>query len=412
MAVDWTQLPGDILQSISKKITVSGDYVKFRAVCPEWRSSLPKFPRHLLRQFPWLMIPFSQSQSHCSFYDLSTDVTHVLELPEAARPDLRICSSNGWLVIFDDSPTILLLDPLTGAKLHLPPLSSFPNVVSFDRSKVGKEYAILGDSGDIYRLSLRQMRDLFIKKIVLSSGPANNDNMVNALAILGKSNDLACYKNGDQSWTFLDNFCLSWCDGIYYKEQFYVVSRDGTIAVCDVNCEMPIASLIYAFHLFSVISKMHLVISGDDELLLILRNFSIDGKRPDNKLYLKTTGFDVYRMNWGRQPYWDRVVNLGRRLLFIGEYSSVSLSAYDVRGCVRNPSFSSPYYGQCLGNCIYFTDDRFVYYGDGTVYVLDRGIYQLRNEKIIAFPGRARDPHSIWFIPSTKDENLIADKKI
>jgi hypothetical protein len=33
MAVDWTQLPEELILSISKKITVYVDYVRFQAVC-------------------------------------------------------------------------------------------------------------------------------------------------------------------------------------------------------------------------------------------------------------------------------------------------------------------------------------------------------------------------------------------
>jgi hypothetical protein len=34
-AVNWTEIPQDILLSISKKFTVYRDYVRFRAVCPQ-----------------------------------------------------------------------------------------------------------------------------------------------------------------------------------------------------------------------------------------------------------------------------------------------------------------------------------------------------------------------------------------
>ena len=61
MADDWTQLPQDLLQLIANKLTVYSDYVRFRAVCPHWGSSVPRVPRHLPPQFPWLMLPLSES---------------------------------------------------------------------------------------------------------------------------------------------------------------------------------------------------------------------------------------------------------------------------------------------------------------------------------------------------------------
>jgi hypothetical protein len=65
--------------------------------------------------------------------------------------------------------------------------------------------------------------------------------------------------------------------------------------------------------------------------------------------YFKTMGFYVFKMNWsGSQGKycWDRIENLGDRLLLIGENSSLSLSAAsDVRQCYDD-------YGHSLENCI------------------------------------------------------------
>jgi hypothetical protein len=148
----------------------------------------PKVPITPPRQMPWLMLPLSKFclQSHHSFYDLSTDKTYNLEHPEACSFELRIDSSNGWFVIFDNFSAIFLFNPITQDKFHLPPLSSFHNVTSVNYSKVSKKYAIRSASGKIFELSLREMRNFFIKKIILSSPLVNQDNFM-AVAIINQT---------------------------------------------------------------------------------------------------------------------------------------------------------------------------------------------------------------------------------
>ncbi|KAL6208522.1 hypothetical protein ACLB2K_019471 [Fragaria x ananassa] len=84
----------------------------------------------------------------------------------------------------------------------------------------------------------------------------------------------------------------------------------------------------------------YLVNSGAD-LLLVSRYLDVDHNivNDDANVNCRTVGFDVFRMNW-MGPRWEKVENLGDRMLFIGENSSFSLSASDFSGCV--------------GNCIYF----------------------------------------------------------
>jgi hypothetical protein len=376
---------------------------------------------------PWLMLPLSESrlQSHRSFYDLSTDKTYNLELPEACSPELRIDSSNGWLVIFDNSSAIFLFNPITRVKFHLPPLSSFHNVESVDYSKVGKEYAIRYASSKIYELSLREMRDFFIKKIVLSSPSVNQDNFM-AVAIINQTGGLAYCKNGHRSWTFMGHLGLSFCDITYYKDKFYAVDQDGSMAACDVTGESPSVSVIritFSPQIKYVLHMVYFVISGD-KLLLVVRQ--VDYASPlqgDFVFFFRTTHLEVYRMNWSRLR-WGRVKDLGDRLLFVGENSSVSLSAADYGGGLliprnisRNDSryiSAEDFYGNCLKNCIYFTDDNRVrcydfnddfgpprYAGirrdkDGT-FNWDRGIYTLRSGRILALScHRTRDPHALW----------------
>ncbi|GMY11890.1 F-box protein SKIP23-like [Fagus crenata] len=379
MAVDWTQLPPDILESISKNLTIYIDYLRFRAVCHTWRISLPTIPHHLPPQLPWLMLPLSQSmsqslsnQTHRSFFDPSVNKVHHLNLPEASHRKRCCGSSHGWLVILHETPTILLQNPLTRAKLYLPPLTTFPNVVSFNSSHIGNEYSLGHEAfpGRTYRHSAKHMRDCFIRKVVLSSSPTKDKSFI-ALAILHNPHELAFCKNGDPGWTFIHNATCFNEDVIYHNELFYAVNTQGVIAVYDLHGEnSPKVSIIETRKQFGG-DMQYLVISGD-ELLLVKRYFNLI---LNHEPHYKTVWFEVFRMNRSERPEWERVRSLGDRMLFVGGISSLSLSSSDFRGC--------------SGNCIY--------YGGGFQYH-DLGIFKLWDGSIEPLPSYHPSslPHLCW----------------
>ncbi|KAJ9165904.1 hypothetical protein P3X46_020719 [Hevea brasiliensis] len=394
MTVDWTQLPPELIETISKSITVYADYLHSRAVCRTWRSSIPKNPYHLPPQLPWLMLPQSQyNQSHRAFFNLSTNKFHFLNLPEASHRNRHCGSSHGWLIILDDSPLVLLINPLTRAKFSLPPLTSFPNVVSFNYSDIGREYALQNSSGDRYTRSLRQMRDWFIKKVVLSSSPLKASNFV-AMTILNQTGDLAYCRNGNQSWTIIEN-ARSFCeDVVCFNGFFYAVNKSGQIAICDVTSDSPEVSFIETPRQAG--GDMQYLVSSADELLLVTRyldlEFEVD--HPDRQQYImyRTIRFEVFRLDWSG-PRWVRVRSLGDKVLFIGENTSLSLSATDFSGC--------------MGNCIYYTDDYSDTNYDGHFGEHDLGIFKLLDGSIEPLPcyprnfhSRLRWPPPLWVSPN------------
>lgn len=369
MAVDWTELPPELIESIAKKLTVYVDYIYFRSICKTWRSSLPKIPFHLAPQLPWLMLTHSRfSQSHSSFFDLSSNKVHTIYLPEASNGRRRCGSSFGWLVFLDETPSILLLNPLTRSRLQLPSLSTFPNVVSFNYSEIGREYSLRSSFGDLfYTRNLRQMRDFFIKKVVFSSSPLNAHGFI-ALAILNQTGDLAFCRSGDQSWNFIDVVRSFSEDAVYFNGVFYAVNKFGAVAVCDVRGSVSSVSIVETGRDVDAggADMQYLVQSGDD-LLLVSRYLDIDhdyGEDSSNAIY-KTVAFDVFRMNWD-EPRWERVSNLGDRALFIGKSSSLSIAASDFPGCE--------------GNAIYFTDDYSEF--DNMFGEHDSGIFRLHDATV------------------------------
>ncbi|KAJ3708208.1 hypothetical protein LUZ61_011913 [Rhynchospora tenuis] len=118
---DWADLPGLAVHLISKKVTSIVDYVLFRAVCSSWRSaSLPK-PCHLPPQLPWLMIQHKMDEGIGLFYDVWESKMRKLPLPETIHMSC-LTSCHGWLFLVSTrGPEVFLLNPLTRARIPLPP---------------------------------------------------------------------------------------------------------------------------------------------------------------------------------------------------------------------------------------------------------------------------------------------------
>lgn len=219
-------------------------------------------------------------------------------------------------------------------------------------------------TGELYTLSLRQMRDSFFKKLVLSSSPSRANGFT-ALAILNQTGDLAFCRNGDESWTFIDGARSYSEDVVYLEGLFFAVNKYGGVAVCDVRGVSPSVSFMETPRQMGA-DMQYLVNSGDD-LLLVSRYLDLDNVDDESNVVYRTVGFDVFKMDWSG-PRWEKVKDLGDRMLFIGLNSSSSLSASD--------------FPECFGNSIYFTDDYSEFNFERAVGEHDSGIFRLCDETI------------------------------
>lgn len=261
---------------------------------------------------------------------------------------------------------------MTKARVNLPPLSSFPNVLNFNFSDVGREYSIRTSSiGNIdatayYTCDLKLMRDTFIRKIVLSASPGNGGDDYAAVAILNCSGDLGFCKRGDDCWKIVPGARDFSEDVIYIKGLFYGVNKLGDVAVINAE-EIASRVKIIETQMIGGGDMLYLVNYGD-ELLLVSRFLDLVNEYAE--LY-RTTRFEVYKLDECGSR-WEMVKNLEDRIIFLGKNSSLLLSASDTPGC--------------QGNCIYFTDDHSdLPYGNGGVYC-DMGFFSLKDGTIEPLP--------------------------
>ncbi|XP_071697851.1 F-box protein SKIP23-like [Rutidosis leptorrhynchoides] len=392
MSVDWSELQPELIETIATKLKIHKDYIRFRAVCSSWHKSTSKTPKHLPSQLPWLMLPQTKNHNSQPFFTLSDNRIHHLNLPEASIIRRRCGSSHGWLVFLEESPLIFVINPLTRVKHHLPPLNTFPNVTKFSFYDVGREYELRTLHGHVYVCSLREMRDSFIKKVVFSSSPDDEDRDYVALVILNQTGDLAYCKKGDSLWKFIDNAELYCEDVVFHKGCFYSVSKFGNIAVCDICGD--VASVSFINMDLQVGGDMQYLVSLGDELLLVSRYLDLgyDGDRGQVDSFYKTVEFRVFKLVLDGLV-WESVGKLDEWALFIGGNSSMAFRASEFEGCE--------------GNRVYFTDDYSEWNYNGVNGDHDMGVYDLEDGSVVDFAcypqtfynGKRCAP-PIWITPS------------
>lgn len=175
----WAEIHLDLMHEIIQYVDSYGDYVRLRSVCKSWNLELPKVSRHMKNLL--LMLPFdNESDITRPFYHIGErKVTQRLKLPET-RNAMNGGSSYGWLTSVGLDGSLQMVKPLTRAKIHLPPLSTFPDMIGHKN----EEYTLIED-GEIYTEDIFYLQKMYVQKIVLSSPPDDEDQDFMAVAIYG-----------------------------------------------------------------------------------------------------------------------------------------------------------------------------------------------------------------------------------
>uniref|UniRef100_A0A2N9F2Y1 KIB1-4 beta-propeller domain-containing protein n=1 Tax=Fagus sylvatica TaxID=28930 RepID=A0A2N9F2Y1_FAGSY len=357
----WSLLPMDLLNTIEEHVELYVDKVRLRCVCSSWHSDLSKMPNHKLCQLPWLLIPYKDNvigtsiSSSCGFLDPLEKKVHKLELPEIGEKVFK-GSAYGWVVVANKNDTIYLVNPLTRARVKLPPRSKFPDVRKYRADKHESEYLLwsltaLSTPGDSYLMDTTHVRNYLLTKIVLSSSPSNGSDFV-AVAIYGEIGSLAYCKRGDKKWSIISDKRPPYKDVIFYEGQLYALKGSS---------------------------------SG---LMMVQRWFESSYIYEPSKIFVhKTTTFKIFKLDISGRN-WYRVKSLGDDVMFLGLNSSMAFSSRDF-----------PVY---KGNSIYFTDVNYNFDLEGTRIGFDEGIFSLDDGKIEPLPTNYGDvwPTPIWVMPN------------
>ena len=360
---NWADLPHLILYEIICRLSFFDDIFIFGAVCKSWQSvvnSLEKPP--LPPKCPWIMLAEEREQGNKesqtrSFFNLSDTKTYDFNLPELVG---RKCigASFGWLLTIGTDLQINLFHPFSKHLIGLPPQPTFCHQFP-------------------YEMEPEELRSIFVFKCVLSRSPWNSethqyDPDCIIMAIYGQVRTLAFTRPGYKAWIDIESPTLCYDDIAFYKGQFYAVDVHGEVFACcfdelfacriDDNQKVGATAVAPCPEGTHDVIKKYIVESSGGLLLVSRvrggRLYSYEDEDQEEEIdddpYV-TIGFTVLKLKRCTQAgskykyKYVEVHSLGDRALFVGDNSSVSLSASSFNGC--------------KANCIYFTDDNFEFYG-------------------------------------------------
>ncbi|KAK1289717.1 hypothetical protein QJS10_CPB18g01412 [Acorus calamus] len=362
----WSELPKELLYLIETRLMNLSDRVLFAAACKSWRSALKESPNRSCsrREFPWLMLPGG------ALYSPLEDKVRSINLPNRHHFQRFLgSSSDGWVAMVDESLNVYLFNPISGAEARLPSLTNVFLVMMRRLFTHGSWMSSL------------DVRDIYLRKAVWSPDPNNLGSV--SMVLLMKCM-VAVNRPGNARWTVRYG---QFIDVIYNKEIFYLVDQKGQVFTLNINdiherrvwkkwkpwnMDLPMGS-----------NKLYLV-EGPSSLLLVIRL----KKFPGGCCPYRTTGFKVFELNEGTMK-WERKVDLGDGMLFLGMNSSIHLSA--------------SHFPECQGNRIYFTDDNMAQSCSLKYGGYDMGVFCL-GDGSLGCPYRTDErsmwPDPIWIFPN------------
>ncbi|KAL7003259.1 hypothetical protein U1Q18_004418 [Sarracenia purpurea var. burkii] len=383
---DWAWLPVNLLDSILENLDQFSDYVRFNAVCQQWRrvamedKGLHKQGLSVLKtsrnKLPMLMIETKESHGEkWVLFSVAEGKTYELKLPFPYHCRF-LGSSLGWLFTIEKTTmAITLLNPFSGQLLHLPVFKD-----PFDEF----QYWVEDDT-----------QDYFVCNGIISSDPFSNPNDYEVVVIYGGMRRLAFLKSSDGSWKFINtepDYVFS--NVIYYKSLVLAVNTCSDLVQIDMargdHKALTARSTTPA-------SFAYLVESNNGNLLLVQRFWKSVDEEDEKNLHIKTHEFKVFtllRPAGQKRPAWVQIKDLGDQALFVGDNYSV---------CVSTSKF--PQYER---NCIYYTDQNHAWLPPYAFQGLDddSGIFNFENGSFRShylpdsFKNQTLPP--IWFVPNMK----------
>ncbi|CAN4112602.1 unnamed protein product [Withania somnifera] len=370
---EWSQLPRELVDLISKHLSTDTDFLRFRSVCSSWRYSVPPKPYpSSLSRFP--ILPNHGIAENSWGFKLSKSPIYLLHSPNQT-PD-----NHGWIVKLDrENPQrMCLLNPLSRSQFKPLP-SNFPKILDSSRYPVlelCQEYTLQFIKYRPRANSINDAGNLYMEKVAVRL--EKNGFVLLTIHVSGK---LVMYRSGDTKWSIVDESSLPYDDVIMKDRDFYAVDNTGKGVLVKLSCGSAPELEVVAHSVFGGDKKFLVESCGD--LLMVDKYLSIG---PDDDLgynenvefyeefdcYMseRTVKFKVYKLD-GDMQRWVEVNGLEDRILFVGDNCTFSalVSVLD---------------SGCKGNCILFSDQFFCSTEDdeGLRKNHSIGVYSLENGSI------------------------------
>ncbi|KAF0894777.1 hypothetical protein E2562_003661 [Oryza meyeriana var. granulata] len=397
----WSGLQEDLLHTVMELMDVP-DVVRSSAVCSAWRAAFVAFRRLRIptpKQPPCLLYACdAYGPGAAALYSPSTAATFRVPFLDPPLPRRGVAgSAHGWLFTTDDEANPYLLNPLTGARAALPPITTLQRVRSREMTRAGDGGVAYGvdfdldsprdsDSARIQYITAKRARDWMFRRVAVSGSPssaAGGECVV--LLVHMPFTELSFARPGDARWTSLTGlpefsfartggntlwtslFSLwefqrrqNWLSVVHNHTNglFYLLRCCGSVFSLDLTGgpSSPVArTVLHSQRHYSSGPKPteYHAVTPRGELLQVTRRWHkstiiAPADASNDRAHLKhgvfTTGVELENICFDKRPTVSlSLPGLGDHALFLGHSSAVCLPTKDF------PMFRP--------NCAYLTDD-------------------------------------------------------
>jgi len=327
--LDWSALPRELLNLISKGIDNKIDLIRFRSVCSNWRrsSSVSNHHLNLTIKFPLLDFSYILSDSidttNTSFFSLSRRSIFLIK-PRQHQQQLTL--DRPWLLRITQNESGKIKPFLPLISYHSP-LTSFylPHLLDFNNLSVrhlGTDFIV--EDEFIFHHKPSFFSNYMYPEKVLSVG--EKPLTIGMLKYCTPQQVL--FRCSDECWKLISDISTTFGDICVFRGQIYIVDKRGRT----VKIRLDSTVELVAQHVVGG-GDRKLLVESEGELLLVdiyeCLRFSVE----------------VFKFH-EKGKKWVKLKNLGDRVLFLVNGCSFSASASDL--CVSK------------GNCVIFIDDAFL----------------------------------------------------
>lgn len=388
-ARDWSALLEDILLSAMEMMEVP-DVVRSGAVCTSWRSAYATFRRLRLpspRQPPCLLYTCdAYGPCAAALYSPSANATLRVPLP---RRTVLAGSAHGWLFTTDAAANPYLLNPLTGTRAELPPVTTFKRMMSTSLDRQGRPVYHMDNSNlglwsgpETVSVTADRACDWLYRQVALSAGGAAPSCVV--LLVHEPKQEFSFARPGDERWTRLaavEWFGRGFVSAVYNDKDglFYVLQQCGSVHALDLHGPSPAERTVMRTWALDGLDKTYyLAVTPCGDLWMVVRRWCRSGGRRD------TNGVGLYKLDLRTKKLAGRLKGIGdQHALFLGHSDAV---------CVPTRGF----FPRIRPNCAYLTDDTYRTDGGGLL-IYHRQSIAYKTPRISAAPvERERRDISVW----------------
>lgn len=320
---NWAMLPKHLLDSVLERLPSRLDYLRFSVVCMSWNSVVED---NLSKHTAPMLLAYCGKQDTWNLCDIARDKVLDLQLD---LPKRRFCGfSKGWLISVDENFIVSLINPFSRVQ-----------------GKRAKENSIIGlpalNHIETSRKSFSELSDCYVLKATISANPISNAKDCIVVIIHDHACQLAFIRlNKDTRWTYINARIYNIYEVVYVEDKFYAIDYQNQLFCFKVTTEQfnsdDIILVAEALEEPVWFFKKKYLVESNKELLMVHRFLHYSRRRRRS-----TMKFEVFKFDTNNHK-WTEINTLGDTALFVGDNSSISVSASD--------------FG-CLPNCIYFIHD-------------------------------------------------------